>query len=321
MPSVAPSRRQIKKSLSTNFNPDWRYRRGRMSLRARQALHVPALLTEWRVRAPIFIIGAPRSGTHMLYLAMRKHGDLAHWRPSEAHEVWEADYHPALRGWESNVLDSSDVEARSARRIRRTFYLVTGPNKRLVEKTPRNVLRLPFVDALFPDARYVFLQRDGRETVNSLVNAWRSPRYRTYELPELHRIPGVDPKWWKFVLYPGWRGDTNGPLEVVCAKQWAISNEYALKGRADIGEDRMLTVRYEDLVEDPVSVIGGIMDFLGLAYEPVVRAGAESIKTHPVNTVTPPEAGKWRRENPKEIESILSIIEPMMKQLGYDSAR
>jgi RecB family exonuclease len=37
----------------------------------------------------------------------------------------------------------------------------------------------------------------GRENVNSLINAWRTPRYRTYLLPEPHSIPGVDPaSWW-----------------------------------------------------------------------------------------------------------------------------
>ncbi|HEV3471638.1 MAG TPA: sulfotransferase, partial [Actinomycetota bacterium] len=68
---------------------------------------------------------------------------------------------------------------------------MTGRKHRLLDKTPRNALRVPFVDALFPDARYIYLQRDGRENVNSLINAWRTPRYRSYELPQEHSIPGV----------------------------------------------------------------------------------------------------------------------------------
>lgn len=173
------------------------------------------------------------------------------------------------------------------------------------------------IDALFPDARYVFLQRDGRENVNSLINAWRTPRYRTYRLPESHSIPGADPEWWKFVLYPGWRADRNGPLEVVCAKQWLTSNEFALSGLEEIDGERSWTVRYEALIDDPVSEVGRLLAGLGLRYTPELRRKALGIESTPINVVTPPERGKWRRENPDEIERILPLIEPMMGRLGY----
>lgn len=317
MPRVVLSRRAIRKSLKTNFNPDLRWRGERVLLRTQQLAHLPALLTGAELDRPIFIVGAPRSGTMLLYRILRSHSRLAHWRPSEAHEVWEADYHPALRGWESNVLDASDVEPEAAARIRRSFLLVAGRRRRLIDKTPRNVLRVPFVDAVFPDARYVYLQRDGRDNVNSLINAWRSPRYRTYELPEPHSIPGADPRWWKFVLYPGWRNDASGPLEIVCAKQWSICNDRVVAASKDIGRDRWVGIRYEDLIDDPVGEVGRLMEFLQLDYERVVRESAARTDTTPINIVTPPERGKWRRENPKEIAAILPLITPTMEALGY----
>jgi hypothetical protein len=315
---VAISRRAIRKSLRTNFDPGPRFWFNRLKLRGQQLIHVPSLLTGGRVDRPIFVIGAPRAGTHMLYLILRSSSRLAHWRPSEAHEVWELDYHPALRGWESNALVASDVNPEAAARIRRSFLLVAGNGLRFIDKAPRNCLRLPFIDAIFPDARYVYLQRDGRENVNSLINAWRSPRYRTYELPQPHSIPGVDPRWWKFVLYPGWQEDTRGPLEVVCAKQWTVSNEYALEASKKIGLDRWIEVRYEELVDDPVEQVARLMEFLGLPYEREVRDRAAASKTTPVNTVTPPERGKWRRENPEEIAAVRPLIEHTMNTLGYE---
>jgi hypothetical protein len=247
---VEVDKRAIKRSLRTNFNPGPRDRLNRVMLRARQASHLPSLWTGATLEQPVFVIGAPRSGTSLLYSILRTSSDLAHW-PGEAHEVWEAHYHPALREWSSNALDASDVEERAADRIRREFLLVTGSRKRLIDKTPRNALRVDFVDALFPDARYVFLQRDGRDNVNSLINAWRTPRYRTYELPRPHSIPGVDPRWWKFVLYPGWEADAAGPLEVVCARQWHVSNDLALASSRRIEPERWIPIRYEDLVERP----------------------------------------------------------------------
>jgi hypothetical protein len=231
--------------------------------------------------------------------------------------VWEADHHPALRGWDSNSLDASDLTDAAAARIRRSFFLVTGSRRRLIDKTPRNALRIPFVDALFPDARYVYLQRDGRDNVNSLINAWRTPRYRTYLLPEPHAIPGVDPRWWKFVLYEGWRDDRRGPLEIVCSKQWIACNKSALETSKTIGPERWTGTRYEDLVEDPEAEVKRIVDFLELPYEREVAARVAAVKTTPINVVTPPETGKWRRENPTEIKAIIPLIRPTMEALGY----
>lgn len=324
---VAPSRRQIRKSLTTNFSPGLAYYRQRLTMRAAQALHYPSYLLGGKLDRPVFVLGAPRSGTTLLYRVLRRSPYLAHWQPSEAHEVWELDHHPTLRNWESNVLGAADADDATARRIRRSFYLVAGNHKRFIDKTPRNTLRVPFVDAIFPDAIYVFLQRDGRENVNSLINAWRSPRYRVYELPEPHRIPGVDPNWWKFVLYPGWQADIAGPLEVVCARQWKFANDYSLDARASIegggvsdrAQGRWVTVRYEDLIDDPSSEVGRIMELLGVPLDDVVRAAARAVSDTPVNVVTPPERGKWKKENPAEIERIVPLIAATMGRLGYPS--
>jgi Sulfotransferase family len=316
---MAVTRRSIRKSLRTNFDPDVHWYIQRLKLRAQQASHIPGLLRGGELDRPIFIIGAPRSGTMLLYSVLRSSPHLAHWRPSEAHEVWEADYHPARRGWDSNVLRRSDLSPEAARRIRRSFYLVAGNQLRLIDKTPRNVLRIDFVDAVFPNGLFVFLKRDGRENVNSLINAWRSLRYRTYRLPEPHSIPGVDSSWWKFVLYPGWREDRNGPLEEVCAKQWLASNEHMLEAQRDLEPSRWIEVRYEDLVEDPVSEVEKIFGFAGVSFDEEVRSRAEGVKTTPINVVTPPERGKWKRENPREIEAVLPLLEPALEKLGYES--
>ncbi len=311
-----PDRRAIRRSLRTNFNPGPRDFLNRVLLRARQAAHFPSYLAGGELDRPIFILGAPRSGTSVLYSVLRASSRLAHW-PGEAHEVWEADYHPALRGWTSNLLEPDDVEAEAERRIKRSFFLVTGRRKRLIDKTPRNSLRVGFVDTVFPSARYVFLQRDGRDNVNSLINAWRTPRYRTYELPRPHAIPGVDPRWWKFVLYPGWEQDTAGPLELVCARQWMICNDHALAWADKIGPERWFSLRYEDLVDDPVTSIRRLAGDLDLDFDATMQRKAESVRTTPVNVVTPPERGKWRRENPREVSSVLPLITPTMHALGY----
>lgn len=314
---MSVDKKAVRKSLRTNFNPGPRDHLNRVLLRGRQVLHVPGLLAGGRLDKPIFIIGAPRSGTSLLFRVLRASSRLAHW-PGEAHEVWEADFHPALTGWASNALIAADAQRPEAERIKRSFYLVTGGRRRLIDKTPRNALRVPFIDALFPDARFIYLQRDGRENINSLINAWRTPRYRTYRLPEPHAIPGADPAWWKFVLYPGWQKDASGPLEVVCAKQWLTCNDAALEASRSIGLERWVEVRYEQLIEDPEQEVKRLVEFLGLPYEESVKDKAGEVKTKPVNVVTPVQAGKWRHENPQEIASVLPLIRSTMSEMGYE---
>jgi len=313
---TAATKRALRRSLRTDFSPSLRLRAIRLAFRARQAAHAPWLLAGANVSRPVFIIGAPRSGTSLLYAILRASSRVAHW-PGEAHEVWEADLHPALRGWASNAAGPSDATPEVAARIRRSFFLAAGPRRRLLDKTPRNVLRIPFVDAIFPDARYVFLQRDGRDNVNSLINAWRSPRYRTYRLPRPHSIPGTDPDWWKFVLYPGWEKDVEGPLEVVCARQWMACTGHALDALEAIDRERWIALRYEDLSAAPESAVRRVAEWLELPYEPPMKERARSASATLYNVVTPPERGKWRRENPKEIRAVLPLLEPTMQRLGY----
>lgn len=315
--SRAVSRRELRKSLRTDFDPSLRLRARRAAFRLRQASHLPALVRGAALHEPVFIIGAPRSGTSLLYSILRGSASLANW-PGEAHEVWEADYHPAMRGWGSNALTAADLEPAAAARIRRRFLLAVGSKRRLIDKTPRNSLRVPFIRALFPDAFFVFLKRDGRDNVNSLINAWRTPRYRTYLLPEPHAIPGVDPHWWKFILYPGWQADRSGPLELVCAKQWVASNESASGAATNIDGSRWIEVRYEDFVDRPESEAARILAALGLPIEDDVLQRARRAHSTPINVVTTPEQGKWRRENPDEIASVMSLIEPTMRRLGYE---
>ena len=112
------TRRKIKKSLRTTFEPGPRWWAKRALLRANQALHLPVLIGGAKLTRPVFIIGAPRSGTSLLFAILRSSSGLAHW-PGEPHEVWEAYYHPALRGWDSNVLDANDVTPEAAAYIRR----------------------------------------------------------------------------------------------------------------------------------------------------------------------------------------------------------
>lgn len=190
---------------------------------------------------------------------------------------------------------------------------------RLLEKTPENCLRLPFLLSLFPDARVLYLTRDGRANINSLIEGWQQPHlFPGYNVPEPLNIPNYRRERWAFTLIPGWRDLTAALLEEICAWQWIRCNEAVLAHRsATEGQVPYLTVRYEDLIADPEIVLERVADFLGLDFENDLARFAFRLPR--INVVSTPQQEKWRRQNPAAIERILPLIDPMMQWLGYDS--
>jgi hypothetical protein len=189
---------------------------------------------------------------------------------------------------------------------------------RLLEKTPENCLRIPFLREIFPDAKFVYLTRDGRANTHSLIESWKHFRLEAgYLVPEALHIQGYTGRTWKFTLIPGWTELKDSPLEVVCAHQWVACNQAVLAQRPALeAAKRMITVRYEDLVSEPMSVLPQICDFVGIDATPF----AGSVQGLPeVNLVSKPGQDKWRRENPEAIARVLPLLQSTMRLLGYEN--
>ena len=202
---------------------------------------------------------------------------------------------------------------RSLARLRRTLLPPRSPI-RLLEKTPENCLRLPFLQALFPDAQVIFLIRDGRANVHSLLEGWRQPRlFPGYKTPVRVNSPGQTRGRWAFTLIPGWRELVDRPLIEICARQWVACNEAVLAYAAGPGGLPVLTVRYEDLIADPDETLQRIGRFLDLppAAIPALGRGLPEI-----NTVSVPDREKWRAEA-DALASVAHLMTPLMARLGY----
>jgi hypothetical protein len=67
----------------------------------------------------------------------------------------------------------------------------------MLEKTPANAIRIPFIDALYPDCVFVHIVRDGRHTTASLMARGVWLPYAPHQwvwahrtaLPDLERLP------------------------------------------------------------------------------------------------------------------------------------
>ena len=132
-----------------------------------------------------------------------------------------------------------------------------------VEKTPKNSLRIPFFTHLFPSARFLFLWRDPRENVSSIMEAWRAGRWRTYR----HLAGWNGP--WSLLLPPSWQQLRGKSLEEVAAYQWECTNRIILDDLAKLPRERWCALSYSDLVANPISAIQRVMRFA----EPEMDAG------------------------------------------------
>jgi hypothetical protein len=204
-------------------------------------------------------------------------------------------------------------------RARNTLAPRTGKRIRLLEKTPENCLRLPFLLALFPDARVIYLTRDGRSNVSSLIEGWKQPHlFPGYRVPLTLAIPGYHRERWAFTLIPGWQELVTSPLEEVCAWQWIRCNEAVLDFlEKTAGRVPRLVVRYESIVQQPEISLRQVADFIEVDWVHLAHFGSSLPQ---VNVVSAPRPEKWRQENPEAIARILPLITPMMQRLGYDSS-
>lgn len=263
---------------------------------------------------PIFILSPPRSGSTLLFETLARAPDL-YTIGAESHGLIEgiADLHPAARGFESNRLTAGAATAQVVAELRRRFLLQLRDRDsrlpvrmplRMLEKTPKNALRLPFLRRVFPDAHFVYLHRDPRQTLSSMIEAWQSGRFRTYP-----RLPGWTGMPWSLLLVPGWCDLIGRPVHEIVAAQWRITNEILLEDFETLPVDRRHVVAYGALLRDPQHETGRLCRELDLRWD-LTLSGALPLSRY---TVTPPDAGKWRRHR--------DLIEPMMPGLQPIIAR
>jgi hypothetical protein len=269
-------------------------------------------------RGPVFIIGAPRSGTTILFETLDRSPSLASLG-RESGVLWDMFHRIEESGWVSHEVGADSITDRERKVLYWAIERITG-GRRYLDKLPRNCLRIPYLHRLFPDAWFVFIRRDGRATVSSMLEGWRSgTRFGAngFELPVDLSIAGYAGVTWKFLMPEGWREYASGKtLAEVCAFQWIAANRAILTAKTEIAPDRWVDVRYETLIESPVETTERLLRAVGLRLDERVHQYAEALDSHVTKAVSAPSTGKWMRDV-AEIDPILPQIRPMMERLGY----
>jgi hypothetical protein len=274
---------------------------------------------------PIFIVAAPRSGSTLLFETLAVSPSLC-TLGGEAHWLIEgmAELKPGAPGIDSNRLQAEHVSESVAAEIDRLLSnrlvdsnqrpVAKGTPLRWLEKTPKNALRVPFFDRLYGDALFVFLWRDPRENLSSIIEAWKARRWVTY--PRLDGWAGP----WSMLLPPGWRDLKGRPPQEIAAAQWEITNRTALSDLRALPARRWMSLRYSELVARPRQTVERICGFAGIEFDSALERRVSNALPVSKNTQTQPEPEKWRR-NEQAVLSVLPRLEATWRELEALDAR
>jgi len=263
--------------------------------------------------APIFIVGAPRSGTSLLRTLLNRHPAIAlcdetyyfYYVYERRRAFGDLAAAAARRRLIDNYLatqrvrrlempldelasllmrDGTTYASFFATVLR--FYATCHRKLRCGEKTPQHVFFIPTLRQWYPRCRIIHLIRDPRDVVASLLRMpWASPNVL------------VNARLWRDC--------------VLAAERWS-------------GTGNLLAVRYEQLVAEPQSELQRVCSFIGEEYrhEMLVPGDAPAPAawwfSRALEPVTTARCGTWRNElSRRQVALVEWITGPLMRQLGY----
>ena len=272
------------------------------------------------VKSPIFIIGTGRSGTTMLGILFSIHKSVSYLNEPKAlwHEIYsKEDIIGSYSNGEAFYCLGVDLITKKiknkAKKIYGAYLAITGGN-RVVDKYPELIFRIPFVKEIFPDARFLFITRNGEDTLQSTEN-W-SKRLGTTEDNEIHDWWGVNGRKWKLLceqLIPKSRYLKNHQVEISqfqdhkdrATVEWILTMEQGVKMTEEFSES-IFQFKYEHVLDDPAVILNEILDFTDLRYDSKMIEYAERVIGEPTSKRT------------VEIHPILkSSFNELMKKLSY----
>lgn len=281
-----------------------------------------------------FILGNPRSGTSLLRIMLNSHSSVA--APPECGflQWWHEDYGAwsmedtrapsRVRAFVADVLRSRKMETWeiNAGMLRETIehhepttygelcecvYLTWARRSGcepsvIVDKNNYYLRHTQTLEAVWPDAKYLYIVRDGRDVATSYQKLNNIDTDSPYEPDLPSEIPDI-------------------------AKEWTENNEIIASFLRKIPCKKSLRIKYEHLVSDTNSCIREICRFLDIQYEQKMenfyKYNDEPEKTIAWKKKTLEELdesriGKYKeRLSSRSVKKFESIARPMLKRLKY----
>lgn len=262
---------------------------------------------------PFFIVSSGRSGTAMLHKALSaKPGVEMH------HEYAVQITQPLAVKRYLGLLD----EDQTRRMLRETYGAAVhhGRGTHWGDSSNKLSWLIPDMAALFPDARFVHLVRDGRKVASSYFHKLGAENYDDRSNAAMQAFhdgagmipPPEKPYWWPVPrkddpLAADFRGFDQFQR---IAWHWAEVNRVAQAALAALPADRTLFVRLEDLCGSP-ALVRGLYDFLDLPF-----ADADFAVFARPHNVNRPEDRMLDAVQRAQFQAIAGV---MMDRLGYSA--
>src|SRR3954452_8227987 len=234
----------------------------------------------WRIESPVFVIAPPRSGSTLLFECLAQFKELTAFTHREGTFIWARVLPYEKRSTVSDAITPAEFGNWRRRQVKLLFYatsifkspnlhgydrirrLIRHPHIRYLDKTIANAFQLDLIEEMFPDATFVFLVRNPRANLTSMLNSWSDEEFQKPKLTRHLRQAGSALSQWTYAAPPGWQETVHWPLPDICAWMWQKHVEAILRFRSARNAGPL--VRYEDLVSDPLSVVGNLAAHLEL---------------------------------------------------------
>lgn len=164
----------------------------------------------------------------------------------------------------------------------------------ILEKTPSHIYRVKELAAFFPNSKFVYVMRDGRDTCLSMLKAGES-----------------------------WGADWAPKTMEEAAKIWADSVAIGAPMERAIGKDRWLTIRYEHLLGETEENIIKMFNFIGLTLDhdqvKVIRdENAGGAKAWFEGLYRKGKSGQWKEElSQEDLQTFNSVAGDHLAFAGY----
>ncbi len=289
-------------------------------------------MTQKTQLSPVFLLGAGRSGTKFLRNIIGTSSQVSAI-PYDINYIWRYgnDSHP------NDELTPEILNDSIKSYIKKNLTKLAKKNSPkenasiLLEKSVPNTLRPAFIQAIYPEAKFIHLIRDGRAVSESALRLWQLPPKRSYLLKKIKYFPWENYQYAfryakglvKSKMFPSsiqhiWGPRYSGiaedvstlPLETVCARQWKKCVEISRSQLSQMNQENILEIHYEDLMKDS-KALEAICDFIGISDKTNVISNYEK-------KVVRSNAKKWEKTlTKKQLELINAEIEALNSSLGY----
>lgn len=224
----------------------------------------------------VFLIGPARSGTKIIRDVIATHPKI-NKVPFDINYIWKyGNYNK-----KGDVLTEEDYSPKINTYIKKYLDKFKYRNNYLIEKTVGNTVRVPYIYKHFPDSKFIFLFRNGLDTIESVMRQWDKIPEKKYLFEKTKTIPvdillrygfsyifrylkgqNNDDYYWGVDVPELKKIPDNEKLEVKVATQWRYCVHSMLMAYDQIPSSQRIVINYENIVKNPSGEFSKILNFI-----------------------------------------------------------